>query len=575
MIWVTTQRDLDQIQQRRHSHKTCYLSKLLGSRDLCRKSTFSTLMNLIQSLQPTPFWPKTFLLPQQTQHFRSVLDINNKKKKHRKSTYILKPDDASQGDGIVLVQQASDLRGLAPHQSLVAQHYVANPMLIDRLKYDLRIYVCVTSIHPLKAYCCKEGLVRLATTPYVQPRASNLSKSTMHLTNYSLNKRTKDFHHGTHYNGNEEKESNEDGNTVESKQESKGHTNMYNDGNKRAMSTTLRQVLKDKDKHNAVWQQILQLVAVTLETMHPMLVAAEHSSGSDGSHGSGGAKNFQLLGFDVMLNEEGQPFLLEVNNNPSMSIDAVHPLPPSCSGTTTNSTNNANTDANSTQEGKVVHHQHRQRYGSLCRCMDSHEPHVHRESPVDAWIKQVVLRGAIQLVTMNTNQRPFCGDALPLCLGHCDQVPDEPWYSTVPCREAGGILSRIGQTYRVLMGKSGKWSSYKWRKFVCAVVDGEANEEGEKRSRSSSHEKRETIRLAEEMYRQTRLHAENSHVDATPPTLLFIQLVCNWVHEWEQRKKRKKGMPTVQVEMKQRVDQDMLLCKAIVKACDAFDSSST
>ena len=65
---------------------------------------------------------------------------------------------------------------------------MANPHLIDGLKYDLRIYVLVTSYDPLKVYLFKEGLTRFATEKY-STNINSLKKRFVHLTNYSVNKR--------------------------------------------------------------------------------------------------------------------------------------------------------------------------------------------------------------------------------------------------------------------------------------------------------------------------------------------------------------------------------------------------
>ena len=68
----------------------------------------------------------------------------------------------------------------------------ANPHLINGYKYDLRIYVMVTSFEPLKIFLFREGLVRFATQKYTtNPKL--LEKKFIHLTNYSVNKKADDY----------------------------------------------------------------------------------------------------------------------------------------------------------------------------------------------------------------------------------------------------------------------------------------------------------------------------------------------------------------------------------------------
>lgn len=70
-------------------------------------------------------------------------------------------------------------------------------MLIDGFKFDLRLYVFVLSVDPLKIYLYDDGLARLCTTEYQAPNAANLHKTKMHLTNFSLNKKSKKFVKGS------------------------------------------------------------------------------------------------------------------------------------------------------------------------------------------------------------------------------------------------------------------------------------------------------------------------------------------------------------------------------------------
>ena len=75
----------------------------------------------------------------------------------------------------------------------MAQRYLHKPFLIDNLKFDLRIYVLITCISPLRIYIYREGLARFATNEYVSPVGSNLGNLMMHLTNYAINKESDDF----------------------------------------------------------------------------------------------------------------------------------------------------------------------------------------------------------------------------------------------------------------------------------------------------------------------------------------------------------------------------------------------
>lgn len=70
---------------------------------------------------------------------------------------------------------------------------MAKPYLIDNLKFDLRLYVLVNGINPLRIYLYNDGLARFATVPYQTPMPKNLDNLFMHLTNYAIQKESSDY----------------------------------------------------------------------------------------------------------------------------------------------------------------------------------------------------------------------------------------------------------------------------------------------------------------------------------------------------------------------------------------------
>lgn len=73
----------------------------------------------------------------------------------------------------------------------IVSRYVPNPLLINGLKFDVRIYVLVTSMDPWRIYVYHEGLARFASEEY-DPKNIKSNKFA-HLTNYSINKKSEKF----------------------------------------------------------------------------------------------------------------------------------------------------------------------------------------------------------------------------------------------------------------------------------------------------------------------------------------------------------------------------------------------
>lgn len=157
-----------------------------GMYALARKNLLAKNLIAMQKYFPKEygFFPKTFLLPADLKAFKEQFN-------HRKAkTFIIKPEASCQGKGIFLTRSYDWFQ---PGEHYVAQRYLHKPFLIDGLKFDLRIYVLITSVIPLRIYIYKEGLARFCTKEYVSPVGSNLNNLFMHLTNYAINKDSEDF----------------------------------------------------------------------------------------------------------------------------------------------------------------------------------------------------------------------------------------------------------------------------------------------------------------------------------------------------------------------------------------------
>lgn len=226
------------------------------------------------------FVPRTYVLPDQVEEFLKEYESSN-------SLWIVKPHAASQGKGIFLLK---DLDELPLSEMTVVCRYVDNPLLIQGLKFDLRVYVLVTGYDPLRIYMYREGLVRFASQPYSTDK-QHLSDVYRHLTNYSINKSAKNF--------------------VENAKvlaDNVGHKWSFS-----ALNKHLRCTGVDVDR---MWAGILDLTVKTLVGVAPS-IAAKTRSVTNCRYNC-----FELYGFDIMVDDTLKAWLLEVNLSPSMSADS-------------------------------------------------------------------------------------------------------------------------------------------------------------------------------------------------------------------------------------------------------------
>ena len=129
--------------------------------------------------------PVTFILPKEyvgfLETFSELEDIEGKM-----NYWIMKPAAKSRGRGIEVINYVSTVIYGEP---MVMQRYLKDPLLLNSFKFDMRIYVLVTSVNPLEVFIYKDGFGRFSTVPYnLDP--SDKSNKYIHLTNVSLTSTT-------------------------------------------------------------------------------------------------------------------------------------------------------------------------------------------------------------------------------------------------------------------------------------------------------------------------------------------------------------------------------------------------
>lgn len=228
------------------------------------------------------FVPRTYVLPQDLRNFRQVWEKSGGKEK-----WIIKPPASARGTGIRVVHRWSQIPKKRP---LVVQQYLSKPLLIDGAKFDLRLYVLISSINPLRIYIYPDGLVRFASVKY-NDDINYLSDRLMHLTNYSINKNSSNY-----------------------------TSNDYADscsGHKWTIKTLWSYLEKKGVNTRKIWTSIKDIVIKTI-------ISTESPINSLTKINTSNRYNcFELFGVDILLDESYKPWLIEFNVSPSLQSSSA------------------------------------------------------------------------------------------------------------------------------------------------------------------------------------------------------------------------------------------------------------
>ncbi|CAJ1085453.1 probable tubulin polyglutamylase TTLL9 [Xyrichtys novacula] len=223
------------------------------------------------------FFPCTFALPSEYDLFVEEF------KRSTGSTWIMKPVAKSQGKGIFLFRKLKDIidwkkdgtrseeqKDAVQVENYVAQRYIENPYLINGRKFDLRVYVLVTSYAPLKAWLYRDGFARFSNTRF---SLNTIDDKYMHLTNVAVQKTAPDY------------------------DPEKGC---------KWQIQQLRRYLTAKHGRETVetlFKEMDNIFVCSLQSVQKVIINDKHC--------------FELYGYDILLDENLKPWLIEVNASPS------------------------------------------------------------------------------------------------------------------------------------------------------------------------------------------------------------------------------------------------------------------
>ncbi|CAN0152564.1 unnamed protein product, partial [Scytosiphon promiscuus] len=197
--------------------------------------------------------------------------------------WIMKPTNRAQGKGIFIINRLAQIKKWSSNprwassplkEAYLISRYIENPLLVGGRKFDLRIYVLVTCYRPLRVYLFVHGFARFCTPKYTSD-VQELDNPFIHLTNVAVQK------HGEDYNA--------------------MHGGKWHIRNLRLFLEATR----GREAVAALFGQIDSIIIHSLKAVQPVMVSDKHC--------------FECYGYDIIVDNQLKPWLVEVNASPSLS----------------------------------------------------------------------------------------------------------------------------------------------------------------------------------------------------------------------------------------------------------------
>ena len=257
--------------------------KVITNKDLTYK--YYAMMNKYYPNDYT-YMPPSFSYPEEK---KIILQKFKNYKLSPEDLWLIKPKLGSLGEGIYIFKDLSNV----PDDYIITK-YIHNPHLINKLKYDFRLYVLVTGLSPLKLYLYKDGMVRFTTEEYSLD-LNKIEDIYMHFTNVHINKKNKNIY-------------------------KKAHDADTDEGSKWSLQVYEKFCNNNGIDYQKIRQQMSDISIKSILAVRDLFLNEIENNGTkDRNH-------FKLFGYDFLVDEELTVHLIEINGRPSLLMGDINDM---------------------------------------------------------------------------------------------------------------------------------------------------------------------------------------------------------------------------------------------------------
>ena len=198
-----------------------------------------------------------------------------------RNVWIIKPGGKSRGREIFLHSGLEEIkRRINVKQTWIIQKYIENPLLIHNRKFDIRQWVLISSFAPLTVWLYEDCYLRFSAEEY---DIGDFDNKFSHLTNNSVVKYSANFTESTEF-----------------------AECMWSSAQFRDFLISL----SGKDQFSSsIRPKMQEIVLSAVKSVQNFVTPRENS--------------FELLGFDLMVDTDLRPWLLEANTSPAMDYSTA------------------------------------------------------------------------------------------------------------------------------------------------------------------------------------------------------------------------------------------------------------